>query len=253
MSELTRARVERIVDDLYHAGLVSESNSIDGHDAALRASRDAERERAKHAEQTLMEAFGKIETLTSKLEAMTAERNELQYDADAEGGQLRAFAQEIMVPGTPLATEGAITLGKLKEVVEARLAASEGQVKELENKLVAAHASAKARVDLKEQQLAEAQATIRSLEDANCKVKRDMALHLGEAQATTKRLHDLCERNNLAFVDLIAERDQLQATVTAQQEEIGRLREVLRYYAGTTISARAVEALAAKGGACEAK
>lgn len=46
--------------------------------------------------------------------------------------------------------------------------------------------------------------------------------------------------------ELREQRDQLKATVTAQQEEIGRLREALRYYAQTAISARAVEALASK-------
>jgi len=47
---------------------------------------------------------------------------ELEAEQICEGNEYRKFAQEIAPPGTPLATDGMISFGKLREVVEAAIA-----------------------------------------------------------------------------------------------------------------------------------
>lgn len=62
-----------------------------------------------------------LQTAQATIQALRREVIELKCDADYEGRQYREFAQEIAPQGTPLPTEGSITFGKLKEVVEAAI------------------------------------------------------------------------------------------------------------------------------------
>lgn len=64
--------------------------------------------KAKETAQQLAEAQGRI--------------TELEHEANWEGEQFRQFAQEILTPDMRVATEGPISFGKLKEVVEAAIA-----------------------------------------------------------------------------------------------------------------------------------
>lgn len=60
------------------------------------------------------------------LQATLAEREQdiknMEHEAMQEGEQFRQFAQEIITPNMRVATEGPISFGKLKEVVEAAIA-----------------------------------------------------------------------------------------------------------------------------------
>ncbi len=212
------------------------------HDAALRASRDAERERAEKAEK---EAFALAATQCEQPRAGEGGSMYCQTIADLTA-KLEAMTQDYETAKHIISVTGD-EWGKCKQ----QLADSEQRVKELEECTLLQNTRynemEQSRHDLIGK-LAEAQATITRLErlvkqaDSSYELYELVRSERDQLQATIARLEgeiegitqDYTQKLNGATEKLDeaeAERDQLQATVTAQQEEIKGLRETLEYYA----------------------
>lgn len=152
------------------------------HDAAQREHYRALADRiavyeAKYVHQDLLlEAQDQLEKLqasydadmqhwTQRLAASEAQVKELEHEANQEGQQFRQFAQEILPPGMCVATEGAISFGKLKEVVETAIAIPTRELAKLEQRLAEVERERDEALVVKNAQLVDAQATIARLED----------------------------------------------------------------------------------------
>jgi len=68
------------------------------------------------------------EAAQQQLAASEERVKEFECDVQLEGCQFRQFAQDVMKPGTPLATDGPISFGKLVEVVEATITAQQEEI-----------------------------------------------------------------------------------------------------------------------------
>lgn len=191
---------------------------IENERLVLRASRDAERERAEHAEELAKERLKvtirqsviineqrqQFADLAARLEAMTQERGELnsalsQYDK--RNGEL---VEELRIR-------------------ERQLSASEQRVDVLQQ-TISDHVESYSRLEQRQittqQQLAEAQDTIARLvgDRGAFRLERD------QLQAKIDILAEQANENGSYIQTLLQECHEYKATVTAQAEEIRRLR-----------------------------
>lgn len=120
--EMTRERLEEVLRCLVVNGCLGRHEEEQGYKDEILDAFQAQRELIEEAKRQVGEREIELMRLMAQLQTQAAALAAAQAEQSHEGNRYRELAQEIAPPGTPLATEGEISFGKLREVVEAALA-----------------------------------------------------------------------------------------------------------------------------------